>query len=225
MPYRKTNRRTTRKSYRKPRYTKRYRRKMITGNPRQKVFYYKRVVKLANFVAGADGANTFQNYMFILTDVPNYTDFTNLYDFYKIAAVKLNILPVYSGVDASSIASGAIGSYNSWSSMRFFSCIDYNGNTTPTTIDTIRSYQNCKTSRYITGHRRYAKFYNSYEGSNGVGGYGKNSSWYRTNEPNVEYGVFMIALDTSLLDPSVTATSSLLAQVEATYYLAFKSPQ
>ena len=93
MPYKKTYRKKPRtKSYRK-KYNRRYNKKLILGNPKQKVYYFKRHVELSAVVAAADGVDTFQNYQFSMADLDNFNDFTNLFDYYKINAVKIRFMP------------------------------------------------------------------------------------------------------------------------------------
>lgn len=222
MVYRRKSRKPAKRVYRRRKYVKRYNRKMMLGNPRQKVFYYKRLVHLTDLTADADSADTFQNFTFYLSDLSTRTDFTNLYDFYQIAAVKVMIRPVFTGVTATTPVTGTIsGAYNSWASVRIFSCIDYNNNPTITDLDTIRAYANCKTTNYIHGHTRY--FRPAILSPETIELY--KNGWLRSSEPSTVYGTLCIGVSTAKIDPTLTASGAILGEVEAVYYLKFKSPQ
>lgn len=116
MAYRRTTRR--RVSKRKPR--RGLRKRMTTSRLTQgKIYSYKRTCQLTPYVyssgagwaAGGSGNvitnDTAQNlyegiFKFRLADLPGYTDFTNLYEQFKITGVKLRFVPFY-GTESSSL--------------------------------------------------------------------------------------------------------------------------
>lgn len=218
-----TRRRNFKRRVRRNRRTykrKRYNKKLLIGNPKQKVFYFKRFVGgLASFVAGADFADSFANYTFRLADVPGFTEFTTLFDFYKIKAVKLVFLPQFSEYSGSLMASTTFPP-----ALRLFSIIDYNNISSPA-LDAMRQYSNCKITQYIKGHRRYFKPKVNFDiDGGGEGQYGKNP-WINTDQSAIQYLGFRIGCDTNLYNSISIASGDVLCRVEATYYMAFKSPR
>lgn len=192
---------------------------MIIGNPQQKVFYFKRFAGMTSVTASADGTDTFQNYQFRLADVPGFTEFTTLFDFYKIKAIKIKFLPQFTQYSASLLAANTLPG-----SMRIFSILDYNSISSPT-IDAMRQYQNCKITQYTRGHTRYFKprLNLDTEGS-GEAQFGKQP-WINTDQSAVQYLGLRVAVDTNLYPAASIASGDILLRAEATFYLAFKSPR
>jgi len=58
---------------------------------RQKVHFFKRHVDLGTITLSSAGITT-QGYSFQLDEVPNYTEFTALYDQYKLSAVAIKFI-------------------------------------------------------------------------------------------------------------------------------------
>ena len=72
------------RSFRKAKGKKKGRR----GPPRQPVHYFKRNTYAINAVTSSATTDTFQSVSFQLADVPNFTEFTSLYDQYQIQSIK-----------------------------------------------------------------------------------------------------------------------------------------
>lgn len=83
--------------------------------------------------------------VFSFNSVPDYTDFTNLFDEYKINAAKVELLP---------LASAALTTTQD--NIRIGSVIDYNDATAITETQAFE-YQNCRYSPSTRPHRRYCK--------------------------------------------------------------------
>jgi len=124
------------------------------------VYPFKRWADLGTFTAAADGSDTIRSFTFNLQQLPDYGDFTNLYDMFKINMVKVSAYPMFTSAPAPSgfttNSAGVTGTFNPTftlgantfiGALRSFSCMDYNGNP-PTTINEMRQYQNCKAQRY-----------------------------------------------------------------------------
>lgn len=226
-----TGRRKGRRINRRRKVIRRYNRRMMLGNPKQKVFFFKRNVALANYLADADGADALQQYTFNLSDVPGYTEFTALFDFYKINAVKVRFIPMFSAsVFSAYITTGPLSNYSNFetptttnpSSLRLFTCIDYNSSGALTVAE-IREYNNCKYSTYLKGHKRYIKpkFDLDTRASNGAQT-GKNP-WVATASPTQVYNSLICGLTTSEFATSQITSNDILYKVEAVYYLSFKA--
>lgn len=222
MPKRKS----TRKPYRRYRksYPK-YRRKLSTryrlGNPHQKVFYYKRTQALAPIQAPATSIDVTASYVFTLAQVPAYTDFTAMYDFYKINAVKVRFLPYYNSVNA--LATNADSSaYSSWNNLRIFSAIDYNATNTFSSTTDLRLYQNCKITQYTRGHVRYFRPMVAMDSDYQI--FTRKNPWIASSSPSIQHHSLLIGVDTSFLDSTQFSSGDILLRMEVTYYLSFKSP-
>lgn len=219
MPYPKRYRR--RKKFNKKRtYRKKFTKRMIVGNPRQKVYYYKRFcVRLAVLAANV-GNDTFASYFFTLDNLPGYTEFTSLYDAYKFCGVKIKFLPSFSQqiADSTTTTTG----WSTFNNLRIFSVIDYNDATTPVSINDLRQYQNCKMTQYVKGHQRYFK--PKYLEDNTVTLFTSKNPWIATTRPDVGHYAIKLGVDTSLIESGLLVPADVLLRVECQYYIAFKSP-
>lgn len=197
------------------------------GNVHQKVYFYKRHSNDDAFVAGADGADSFYSTVYTLNAVPGYTEFTALYDFYKINKVVVKVLPFFSQVNSVGTSTGTFAAFSSASNLRIFSAVDYNDSTAPTTVDQLREYQNCKVTQYIKGHTRSFIPRVSLEGPSGANCVYPQlgNPWVATAASNIEFNALKMAIDTSLLPAAYIAPGDVLARVEVTYYISFKNPK
>jgi len=227
MPYyrKRRNYRKRKPMTRNRRYRKKFTRSGALGNKNQRVFYYKRFVSLSSFLAGADGADKIQTYTFKLDDMASVTDFTNLYDAYKINAVKVTCLPAFTATNfeqlsgSSSIFTSGITPAN----MRIYSCMDYNGSA-PTTIAGIREYANCKVTQYTKGHRRYLKpRVNIDANADSLAAQFGRKPWLNARSDDLVHYGLTIGIDTSTLPATAIAASDVLLKIEAVYYVSFKA--
>lgn len=210
MPYRRTYRkrtfrkRTTNRNYRK-RFTKRTR----TSKRGQKLYLFKRHCAPFGALTINDITNTYTAYNFSLNDVPNVSEFTTLYDVYKINAVKITFRPqMTDNVSLSSINNAA-------ASNRFFTAIDYNDSVSPTSIDEIRQYQSCKVTGLLRTHKRY--FRPRIMDSSSV--YSPGNKWLNTATTSTNYFGLKVAVEPT----QSTIATSMTYSIECTYYLSFKN--
>ena len=158
-----------------------------------------------NNLTGLQGAITFR-----LSNVPGVTDFTNLYDEYKICGVKVRFIPRTNMANTSLLA-GDVPPYNA----RFLSAVDFNDNSPPTNADEIRQYENCKVTPLLVEHERYIDkplFLNTT---------GQNvNDWISTGSATtLHYGMkyFVEPTNTSAAANNFTYT------IELIYYLCFRN--
>lgn len=121
--------------------------RMRMAKKRQIVHRFKRAVFYSGSISGSTILDTFGGVRFRLVDVPNVTEFTNLFDQYKIDGVKIHFLP--RGNTAEVGTNQGI--------VKFFSAIDYDDITAPGSINDILQYENVKTTRSTQDHSRYIK--------------------------------------------------------------------
>lgn len=233
MPYNSTysrrrryNNRRRRPMTRKRTYRKKFNRKILIGNPRQKVYYYKRFANLPPVVAAVDGSDTLVGYNFNLTEVPGYTEFTALYDAYKICGLKLRFLPYYSQ-STDQGGNDPFAPFSSSNNLRIFTCLDYNDSSAPVSINAIREYQNCKVTSYNKGHKRYFRPIVNLEstGNTTIQVFSGKNPWISTGTPALQHYALKLGIDTSLLVNTAITPGDVLLRVEATFYIGFKQPR
>lgn len=128
----------------------------ITRRLRQPVQYFKRTQYITsgiNIAPNPIPGFRFGSYTFNLAGVPSVADFTTLYDQYKIAGIKMTIIPKYNSVEMAPGAGGA-GINNA---TQVFTVLDFDDGNIPTSIDQLTQYQNLKMTRGGVTHKRYFK--------------------------------------------------------------------
>lgn len=101
-----------------------------------KIYAFKRTVVPTSFTAAGDGVTaTTKAYSHSLSDLPNYTEFTSLFDQYKITGIKVKCYPRTDEV----VTAGSSSSF-------LYYAIDYDDANAPGATD-LQQYQNCKTVR------------------------------------------------------------------------------
>ena len=83
---------------------------------------------------------------FSLNDLPNYSEFTSLFDLYKIERIEIEWTPEYTELTDASLASNAVNVY-------FNTAIDPAGNT-PTTVDDVLQYRSLHSTMITKRHKR-----------------------------------------------------------------------
>lgn len=114
---------------------------------RQPVHYFTRTQYLPNYyqlIAGGAGVGSALNFQ--LGNLPNFTEFTGLYDQYMIKAVKVQIIPKFTETSL-----GTTTQANMWS------VVDLDDSTPPPNLETLLQYNNLKRTRMNQTHTRYLK--------------------------------------------------------------------
>lgn len=198
--YTKKSRKMYRRKYKRiPRYL---------GNPKQALFYYTRFVDLGS-ITSSTSANIYGASAFNLTQVPGYTDFINLYDFYKLKAIKISFIPL------SNITEDGVNGTIYF--QRIYTVIDYNDVAIPSSVSELQQYKSCKWSPNLKIHKRYFKPKTIIDSYNELALTLDKQPWVPTsNTGNSYYGIKW----------AIENTSSLITRykIEAKYYLVFKSP-
>lgn len=176
---------------------------------RQPVHYFKRSYYVTNGLT-AFGANSYTPVNIALTSLPNYTEFTALYDQYKITGLKVKFVPRGNSSD--------ITTQNNISSL--FTVIDLDDGNPLTTVDQAMQYQSMKMCRSTQTQVRYLKPRFNVGAINQVAGglIGKKNTngWLDcTSDSVVHYGI-----KTAL---TAGATQSVIYDLMVTVYLAFKN--
>lgn len=206
MAYGKRRTYRRKRTYRKKRT---YKKKKISN----KTHMFKRNVELLDVASGT--TDTFGAYSFSLADLPDYAEFTNLYDSYRINMVKVSFIPLSNvTVSSSTGASTALTAYSN----RLFSAIDKTDAQAVVSMDDLRQYSTVKWSPNGRIHKRliYPKL-TSEVGSSAGKYIVRGKPWCSmSSAPNTEYYGLKWGLEGSQI-----ATQAY--RVEATYYLEFKN--
>lgn len=184
--------------------------------------YFKRKFVVANITASTNAVGVQTNaagaLTFALSSLPSSTDYTSLFDQYKITGVKLDFIPFGDTVNLPITSMTGSSSLISPGGPLILAP-DYDDATTPATASLLLEYQSCKVIPVPKRHRMYVRPKFAMEVYNGVSSaYGARSGWLDCANSNVaHYGVkyYMNA-------PSV-ASSSFTYQVWATMYFACKN--
>lgn len=204
MAYRR--RYTTR---RRPRRTRRMlmRRKpmrSLTMKRRMATHHFKRTFNGAQFNASNAGP-AFAGYSFGLVSLPNYTEFTNLFDQYRINKVVIKFVP---SANADEIgASKIIPSLHT--------VIDNNDNTAPTAMTELYEYQSYKRTQGIYTHTRV--FTPSCNVDLSIGSSPKWKQWINSQFANVEHFGLKVGAD------QVAAAGDLYWRTFITLYFSCRS--
>lgn len=113
----------------------------------KRIFNLKRSVELSPITIGAVGSGG--NIGFTLTQLPNASELTGLFDFYRIKAVSIRFIPNIGGGSELSSAPVTAG--------YFTTAIDRNDLTNPTARSDLLQYQNYKMTKLTNQHKRYFK--------------------------------------------------------------------
>lgn len=178
---------------------------------RQPVQYFKRSKFTVGSLTVPVATTNLQGVAFTLADLPDYGDFTALYDQYKILGIKVKWLPRGNSSD--------IQAQNSIS--RFFSVIDRDDDATPTSIDQLTQYESCKMTPTTGVHSRYFKPSIRREIPNAIGGTAHEVTgpqWIDVTNANVKHYGIKLAVQGPL-----SGTGSIYFDAQVTMYLAFKN--
>lgn len=114
---------------------------------------FKPVIKLSRtllerFDISTDGINPSLNaILFTLDQLPDYTDFTRLFQTYRITRVDITWTPEYTELTDAALVSNAVNVY-------FNSAIDQASSASPASVDEVIQYQTCNSTGITKVHKR-----------------------------------------------------------------------
>lgn len=150
--------------------------------PRPKpVHRFSRVVEGRFDYTTAAATPTLDALVFTLDQLPDYQEFTNLYQMYRIAKVEIEWLPEYTELTDAALVSNAVNTYLN-------TCLDQTNSVSPPTVQAVLQYQNVKSTSITRPHRR------SIEVSNLMTGMPCNAFLSTQNPSERHYGC-KIAID------------------------------
>lgn len=86
-------------------------------------------------------ANTYRAWSFSLDQLPSYTEFTNLFDSYKIDKIVMRFIAVHTQQVSAEVSNAAVPAVTQ---PRVYTVIDYDDDSTPTAITELTQYSNCR---------------------------------------------------------------------------------
>lgn len=209
MPYRRTyrRRRTTRRPMRRMRRRIRTRRPSLKS---LKVHHFKRTVALSQISSSNTGLVA-GGLTFNLGQLPNSTEFTSLYDMYRINKIAIKFVPAY---NSSSVGTTAEYAPN------FHSVIDATDATAPTTTSELFQYGNHRMTRGTQVHTRVftpasLDFVNATAGS--TAGNPTWKQWLSTSASTVEHYALKYAVEQGFTNNAITWSPY------ATFYFSCKA--
>lgn len=183
----------------------------------QPVHYFKRHLDYGTVTAQVGETTTFGNVYFELDLLNNYTEFTAMYDNYKVIALKVYFIPIS---NVTTLNSENTEHYN-----RIVTVIDYNDRDIPTNVNELREYSTCQVKPNNILHTRYFHprptiTMDEDATSGGVYGIGQvKGVWVSTASNQCEwYGVKY-----GIQHDSITSEAKALYKIEVKAYLAFKN--
>lgn len=133
---------------------------------------------------------TYGAMVFKLSDLDNYTEFTNLFDRYRICGIKVTFEPNITGFDANAGA-------NAFTLPMLLTAIDHNDSATPGSMAELMQYRTLKKTRAHVTHSRYFKpavLTSAYESAVATAYIPKWKQWLTCDDPAtphyaIKYGI------------------------------------
>lgn len=219
------------------------------------IHYFKRTfaIPAVQWVRSSDGVAAgisdngqfmaYWNMNFTLSQLPNPTDFTNLYDSYQVLGIKVKFIPYHNiGENAITSTGASAGTGATIGAVPYLTyAIDRDGSTATTpgqafswNQNALLQYANCRTVRLDKPHSVYIKapgYYdqNAAQSTSVEVNYSKKNKWIDCNHT----GVIFNGLNTAISYPYMWSTSGVdngtpvaypnKIQVLITYYLRCKN--
>lgn len=164
-----------------------------------------------------------------LSDLPNYTEFTNLFDQYRINSVTLKMY----AFSTSSETGAAVNPALSQTSALVHSIIDYDDAAAPTAsdvgIDVFRQFPSYRCRQMVRGDGKPLKY--TFRPHAAVSAYGTGAftsyknvpfGWVDSNSPGVDGYGWKAIVELPTLN---TLAYTFFSKVEVTYNLSFRNPR
>lgn len=172
------------------------------------VHYFKRTAYYSGYINGSTLADVGGNLIGQLSQVPNFGEFTALFDMYKILGMRFRFSPRANSAEVGT-NQGLI---------KFMTAIDYDSSTTTGTMADLLQYESLKVTQSNREHVRYIKprIAQSVYQSALTTGYSPGRGWIDCENNTVpHYGLRF------LLQQLPAGNQSY--DIQVTYYLAFKN--
>lgn len=216
------------KRKRNTRWTPRKRRRTLTRFPRRslngplgkarKAFSFKRKTYIETITVN-NLADFMKGYSFSLSQLNNATEYTNLFDQFRICGIAITLMP---SVTDFSAASGVTMTNFAMPEVR--SIIDKDDASNPTSFNEMYEYNNCKITR---GHREHKRFWKpailsaSYETAVSSAYTPRFNQWLSTTDPATPHYGVKIGINAL----GSAAAGNMYYRMYATFYIQCKNPK
>lgn len=177
----------------------------------QRAYTYKRKAYSNSYVQGTTIADTTGALTFFLAGVPNYTEFTALYDQYKITRVVCEFIPKNTPAE---LGNGTIAP------SQFWTYPDFDDNTAPPNLATVLQRQAVVRTKNTQFHKRIlCPRISKPVYQDGISfAYSPGKAWIDCTNPSVpHYGLKYF------MEKATNASSITAYDLQITYYLAFRN--
>lgn len=206
---RRIGRRRMRRPLRRPRISRKTYR--YTGKKSyKKVVTVKRTVLVGAITQSAVNQNL--AYQFRLSNLPNYTELTNLYDQYKIKSINFSIVPQVTSADANPNATAAL-------CPSVTSVLDFSDSTALANLNDYLQYSTYKRTAPLKTHKRFfypKQLVYAYDAVTATQNLADvQNKWIRSESPDIQHLGIKV-----YIPAAVNATFNY--EVYATYYVLLK---
>jgi len=198
---------TMRRRMRRPRLYKAIR-------PQNQIHQFKRTFLKGTWTLN-NLTDTFVAYTFKLSDLPNYTEFTNLFDRFRIVKVAVHLIPQWTNNDLNPVTS--MEKVNP----AIYSVVDTTEDAAPTALTEMYEYSNLKITRGGRIHTRYfspAVLTNAFEGVAATAYIPKWKQWITTDDYATPHYAIKLAGD-----KTQTSSNNFTVRVMMSYYIQCKN--
>lgn len=209
---------------RRPRMTRRKRTVRRNKIARQ-VHKYKRIVNMGTYTASQSPATgtvpARGAFSFNMNLLPNVSEYSALYDQYKISGVSLKFIP-----KTNQFQGGTSGTPNTIGYGQIVTAIDYDDAVTPITKDQLLEFGSSKVTRSNKEHKRYLKpkmLQEIYINSSTTGRAPISAKWIDWSFPNAEHYGIKWFIDAPVVPTPATDSSSISYDVYAVFYFMCKN--
>lgn len=169
---------------------------------------FTRNVYYGGAITGSNLVDTFGSLQFQLNALPNFAEFTALFDMYRIDKIRVYFMPRANSAE--------VGTNQGL--VKFSSVIDYDDIAIPGSINDLMQYENLRMTNTSQNHVRtlVPKFAKTVYASAIASGYGPATGWIDCDSPNVQhFGVKWCLQQLPALGQSY--------DIRIKYYLSFKN--
>lgn len=182
------------------------------------LFSFKRKA-LVDTVTVTNLSDVLKAYTFSLDKLPSYTEFTNLFDRYRICGVLVEFMP---SVDSFEVGPGV--SMTAFSLPQVRTIIDHTEDGAPLNFNDMYQYSKCKLTQGNRVHKRYLKpavLTSAFESTVATAYIPKWKQWLTTDDPATPHYGLKVGINAL---PS-SSSGSMYYRVYATYYFQCKDPK
>ena len=203
-------------AYRKKK--KMYKVRRIPRNPYKAIHNFKIHHHVGTVDATAGVTNSYYGFYFKLNDLGNMSEYTNLFDSFRIRGIRMHFIPVL----GNTVVGDAVGVLdNFFNGLRLMTAIDYNDASAPTSTNEVRQYDTCKVTPGCKDHIRYYRPQPTVtisEGSSYGLGTVSRKLWISTASNSTRWYGLKVAFE----HPN-NLLSKTYYQVESVIYMQFKN--